>query len=904
MRRMSATLEFLQLSKTEVFARLAAGTAADVTLVTPNRRLALALKHDFDGAQARAGRTMWNTADILPFAAFVERAYHEALYSAAAPGLPLLLTSAQEHQLWEDAITASEWGDVLLTISQTAAQCRDAWQLAHAWRIAGALGAWDGDEDAQAFAAWAHVYADHGARDRTTDTARLPDLVASLLQKNAWRKPGLLVAYAFDMPTAQQRDFFAACSQAGIEVRVSGPAARATKNLRLACAATNEELERAAYWARARLERHADAMPRIGIVVPDLEQCREKVMHVFSRVLEPGGNLPGAVSRPPSFNISLGLPLADYPLIAAALAVFETASGPMDFAVLSRLIRAPFVGGAETEMMCRAQLDAALRERAPPQLTLPKLLGMLGTNCPLLAQQLSALSAYVRQHLGGSSSPQQWARHFSALLDAVGFPGARTLDSGEFQARAKFYEVLGEFAQLERVVPKLVYAQARARLRRLCAETLFQPESGTAPIQVLGIFEAAGLEFDHLWISGLTDEAWPLAARPNPFIPPALQKKAGIPQAAAETSLALDRRLTAGWLGAAAEVIVSHPLREQDRELVPSPLLADVAAGSWAALDVPDYPRYRDVIYQARASEYIADGAAPALAAKSVRGGTRVLVDQAACPFRAFARHRLGAWALSAPEPGLDAKSRGILLHALLGSLWEQLKTRAALEAASPERLNTIIERAAAAAVAEVRARRPDVLEGQFGALERERLAGLAREWLAVERQRSDFEVVALEHARELHAAKLSLRGRIDRMDRLADGSYALIDYKTGHHVTPDDWQGARPDDPQLPLYAINALENIAAIAFAKVRTGEMRFTGFSRVPDALPKVKAAESWNGLLDGWRREIEALGQAFADGDARVAPKRLFDTCKYCDLQALCRVHERFSALAEEEEDGAE
>ena len=58
-------------------------------------------------------------------------------------------------------------------------------------------------------------------------------------------------------------------------------------------------------------------------------------------------------------------------------------------------------------------------------------------------------------------------------------------------------------------------------------------------------------------MSGLTDEAWPLAARPNPFLPVALQKKAGIPEASAEGSLALDRRLTEEWQGAADEVVFS-----------------------------------------------------------------------------------------------------------------------------------------------------------------------------------------------------------------------------------------------------------------------------------------------------------------------------------------------------------
>ena len=94
-----------------------------------------------------------------------------------------------------------------------------------------------------------------------------------------------------------------------------------------------------------------------------------------------------------------------------------------------------------------------------------------------------------------------------------------------------------------------------------------KPETPEAPIQVLGALESAGLEFDALWASGLTDEAWPLVARPNPFIPPALQRKAGIPEASAEASLARAQRITAGWLGAAAEVV--FPRRASRRRAAP-----------------------------------------------------------------------------------------------------------------------------------------------------------------------------------------------------------------------------------------------------------------------------------------------------------------------------------------------
>src|SRR5439155_7146259 len=105
-----------------------------------------------------------------------------------------------------------------------------------------------------------------------------------------------------------------------------------------------------------------------------------------------------------------------------------------------------------------------------------------------------------------------------------------------------------------------------------------------------------------------TDEQWPLAASPNPYLPIALQKKAGIPQASAESSLALDRRITAEWQASAAEVVFSHPAKEKDHDLAPSPLIQEIEQKPIA---VPDYPRYRDLLFAARKLEAFEDWKAP-----------------------------------------------------------------------------------------------------------------------------------------------------------------------------------------------------------------------------------------------------------------------------------------------------
>ena len=862
--------DFPAIAKRDLFTRLAEGHAAGITVVTPNLRLARVLRAEFDVFQINRKLTAWEDADILPFGAFVERRYEDALYSGTAAELPPLLTPAQEQAIWESILAGSE----LLAVSEAAAQCADAWRLAHAWRIDGALEKFPGGEDARAFAGWARGYAKRCKKEGFADSAVLPDVIL----KSEGKRPKLLVAYGFDILPPQHADFFKGL---GIEVASCEPARREATKVKTSYSSARHELEAAAQWARTRLEAGAG---RIGVVVPDLQQRRREVARVFSRTMRPGDVLPGAQRHAMPFNVSLGEPLSRYPLVRAGLLLLEFSFHELSFEKASQIIRSPFIAGAESEFAARARLDAKLRRRLPARLTLPKLIGEV-RGCPVLRSSLERLFSVKKVE---NSPPHFWALHFTALLEAAGFPGGRALDSEEFQARAKFNEMLGEFSRLGLVCGKISVQEATRQVQRLCAQTLFQPETPEAPVQVVGILESAGLEFDRLWVSGLTEDAWPLAARPNPFLPVALQKKAGIPQASAESSLALDRRITEGWLGAAHEVVLSWPEKEEDRNLVPSPLIAQVPE---RMVEVPEYLSYRDVLFATRVLESFEDEKAPPINSKTVKGGSRVLADQAACPFRAFARHRLGAEGLEAPAPGLDAAHRGRLLHALMKNLWSEIKTSASLSG----NLNPAIEKSAAKAVDELR------IEGRFAQMERSRLRRLACEWLEVEREREPFEVLFLEQKRELQLTGLSFSGRIDRMDRLAAGGHALIDYKTGR-ATPNDWLGERPDEPQLPLYAVTASEDVSAVAFAKLKHGEMRFSGFSYEKKVMPQVKQAQSWQSLVEGWKKELEALARGFAAGDARVDPKRALKTCRNCDLQPLCRVYERVNALAEGEEEG--
>jgi ATP-dependent helicase/nuclease subunit B len=889
------TMPAAQLTKPELLERLAAGHAVRMTVVTPNQRLAQELGRAFDRFQLERGLALWDAPDILPLNAFVARAYDDALYSERAAALPLLLAPAQEQALWEEVVGGTDGGAGLLALPQAAAAARDAWKTAHEWRILAGLRDARMNEDCEAFAAWAERYERVTRRDGHTDAARLPDLVAGLLGEAAIRKPAALVRYGFDIVTAQQDAFFAALAARGCDIVACAPPARSATVSRVPCIDARDEILLAARWARQRLEAGPNA--RIGVVVPGLERQRNAVRRIFAQTM-------GAAQVQP-FNISLGEPLADYPLVDAALLVLAATGREFTFERASALVRSPFIAGAGDELAQRARLDASLRRRAEPGLTLDRLVTLAGGQglAPGLVQLLARLAEFRKDRLFGVQSPSEWGLAFSDALKLAGFPGGRALDSTEYQALKKWHAVLAQFAQLERVVPRMGHGEAVARLRRIAADTSFQPESPDVPIQVLGVLESAGCEFDHLWVMGLSADAWPLAARPTPFLPLALQRAAGLPESSAEASLALDRRITEGWLTAAGEVVISHPTREADRALAPSPLIAAIAESD---LQLTAYPSWRDVLFASRKIERIADAQAPAFPSREARGGSALIRDQAACPFRAFALHRLGSEALEAPHAGLDALERGSLVHRVLARAWEQLETKHALDTLPDEELRMLLAAAADEAVARQKRDRPATLAGRFADVERRRLARLAFDWLQLEKVRGDFSVFAIEDKRSIAIGGLQLNGRLDRVDESPDGQRVVIDYKTRAPAAAT-WLGERPDEPQLPLYLVAAEPGATAIAFAQVRANDMKFVALAAGKDILPGARtlpdgrlkrAAESWDAQLAAWREELERLAGDFAAGRAGVYPKP--GACEYCDQKPLCRIHEREGGLAEDGE----
>jgi probable DNA repair protein len=657
--------------------RILTALCARVPVVTANRRLARTLRHQYDEVMSARGAAAWETPTVLPWAAWLGALWEEFQFSTADP--PVRLDAWQEWALWDSIIRRSPQASDLIQAGAAAAAAQKSWALAVQWRLDLARIDADGNEDARTFALWVRQFGEACKNGGWIDAGTVPDRLGAALA--VLRLPASVLLAGFDEFTPQQADFIDACRRAGCDVQTVGvnAALQTVHAVRVPFADADQELVAAARWARKLLE--ANPNTRIGVIVPDLVARRAAVERVFRAILEPVSQMPEAEPTSRLVNFSAGMPLSSYAIVRSALGILGLSADRTEWGEMSSLVRDRYVAGAETERTARGLLDARLRESGRTRLSIAEVSdeARRKSPCPLLVRGLRGWLR-ARDSAADRQTAAQWAATFSAMLEAIGWPGEQALNSVEYQTVEAWKTALSAFAGTDFLAGDLFGAEALSLLSRIAGGADFQPESPEAPIQVLGALEATGLHFDHLWVMGLTDESWPGPPSPDPFLPIRLQREAGVPRCSPERELAFAMLVTDRLLVSSQDIVLSYPTHEGDRELSPSPLMLSIPRATTADLPVSDIATCADAIQQSRAVEQIVDEVGPPLAEEAwARGGTRVFQYQAACPFRAFVELRLGAEDLEVPVPGLDARQRGTLIHAGLEEFWTEVRTQEAL---------------------------------------------------------------------------------------------------------------------------------------------------------------------------------------------------------------------------------
>src|SRR4051794_7845180 len=151
-------------------------------------------------------------------------------------------------------------------------------------------------------------------------------------------------------------------------------------------------------------------------------------------------------------------------------------------------------------------------------------------------------------------------------------------------------------------------------------------------------------------------------------------------------------------------------------------------------------------------------------------------------------------------------------------------------------------------------------------------VAGLTRYW-ELDRER-EGEPVWFERGFAFKLGEHFVRGRVDRVDRLPDGSYELIDYKTGWPKTEQQLR----EDIQLSLYQMGAREawGLPGSAQSYYYVLENEKVPVEHTDDELERVRTAVT--AIADG------ILSQEF---EPRPRP----DICAACDYRIICPAAEK-------------
>ena len=881
------------------------------TIVTGNRRLARTLHQEFNRARSEEGHGVWPAPDILPWDAWLQRLWQEVVISSRAEAAPrVLLTSHQEYFVWHKILAEQSSDVVLQAVNETVARIMEAWQMLHAWCIPCREADFDHNADTRLFWQLASMFEAKCRENSWLSVAVLPGILSKSVLIGNLPLPHELILTGFDEWTPQQLSFLCTLEQAGCSLQWLQLSGQPDRIGRLACADGRDEIRQAARWIRQCLEENPAA--RIALVVPELTVQREIICQTLDEVLVPQALQPEHHDRMRPYNLSLGKSLDRYLPVSLALDILDLSEAVIELPHISRVLRSSFIAGGDREMNARALLDARLRESGEWDLTLQKLLtsaarGGQSYSSPLLVECLGNLMKQVQLSLA-PTGPGEWARRFEQWLKAIGWPGERGLSSEEYQVIQAWQGVLREFSTLDWVIQSISLVEALQQLKRMVAGTIFQPESAEAPVQVLGLFEAGGLKFDHLWLMGLHDGVFPASPRPNPFLPLTLQREADAPHSSARRELRVAAALLQRITTNATEVVISYPQRKGDEILDSSPLIDAFPALSEEMLTMGTPLAWRDSVYYSRQQEVLSEDVVPAFIGTGIPGGSKLFKLQAACPFRAFAELQLGARPLGRIQIGLNALVRGTLLHRVMEMIWAELDSSAALANLSPDGLNSLVAGKVNEAIREIVPHYPHTFGERLQALERKRLHALVMAWLEMEKRRPPFRVSGREMETELELNGLRINLRIDRIDTLEEGGELLIDYKTGE-VGASAWFGDRPDEPQLPLYSLAFANGPVGIAFARIRAGDIAFEGVASEEVSIPGVKSFEnlkhtqeaaSWGEVLTGWRQTIERLAQDFMAGEAEVSPKQYPQTCTYCELKPLCRIGESLEAMRDTEQ----
>lgn len=568
---------------------------------------------------------------------------------------------------------------------------------------------------------------------------------------------------------------------------------RRLAGVRLLTSATIEEEAQAI----ALMVREALEVPekRIAVVTADRGLARRVVQHLERWHI--------------AADDSAGRPLALTPAGRLFGLLAELAANGPDPALLVAAFSHPLVRAGESRRAWLRGLRAFDRE----------------LRGPAPAPGLEPLRAAAKE----AKAEDWWAEAEALVAPLSGWPAeiplaealTRLAEAGEAFARSALWEredgrALGSMidelrGQAEALGTVIETADIAGALRDCMDAVAVRPGYGGHPrVAIYGLLEARMARADLVICGGLNEGSWPQPPGADALLAPAILRALGVP--GAEFRIGLAAHDLAGCMGA-PEVVLSRALRDADGPTLPSRFLLRVEAllGEDLAKEhreslipalLPQLDRQRPP-----ADPYPRPAPDPSPERRDVTIRVTALDRLLGDPYQFYAQAILDLRSLDplSADPFSDPALRGTLVHEIL-DLWHKARRADPGLALAPF---------AAQHFADQR------VHPLFRVLWQPRLiAALTRfeEWVRGDEAEGRV-VLASEISGSMQVDGVKVMGRADRIDRQADGSLVIVDYKTG--APPSKAQVTAGYALQLGLLGLIARDGkFENISTAEVVTG------------------------------------------------------------------------------------
>lgn len=877
-------------STTEALQARIIAEADDRTLVlTAGGRLARQLRHAFRLDRMKKGQRGWLPPRILSLNAWIEETWRQS-WPEEGPASYL-----KSLRLWEEAVSGSEVPEGLTADIALYRLLDETFQA----RIRNKVPPLKG-ENAEPLMAWRDEvfqrYEQLLVEQGLIHPAMLPIKVLQKIRSTVlplWKR---IILAGFEYPAPIELDLLTELTvQYGV---ISGSTRPDPGPVLSAVRLPNQEEEVNWICEQVLLAAQQTPLHRLGIVVPNLTLYAPLFAAAFRELLG-----PSVVEEAGNYNISIGQPLMDQPLVQAGLLPLRFFLEGEPRTLLLSLILSPYYKLWEPYRTSMAAADLLWRKQSIES-GLHSLLECLGSHhfagLSLLNPPGEGLETLIRTLLCPQQTAAQWVEALRYCWKVLGFPALS--QPGEEGFYKHLQEALNQVADDLGNQP-LDGPHFFAWLKTVISQTMVNvPGYEQAGIQVLGLIEARGLAFETLFLAGLSKGSLPQPVRTFPFLNS--EERRWVQGATLQSQFDFARVALAHLQTAAPNMVLTRPEAEKGDPLPPSPF--------W-----PDHSRQEEGNYwktpgkvwlRAAWLNQAIQGAhvfplshppedqplrpSPLPPVLSVSD----LETALACPFRFFIEKLLRVVPLEEIIIGISPQERGETLHKIL-ALITKTGRQGNLSLKDPDAFALQIKHYAQE-VLQPKSKAPHwQIEQRRLVGGEETLGGVLRVWLEDECKRWyegwrwEKEEISFDHL-FFPSWSFSLRGRIDRIDFNETSNDVLCwDYKTGSLPQLSE---IRKDflAPQLPVYLL-AVKSQPRLLNKKGQSFRAGYIGLKSEGEyAFQEIfKEASEGKDCLEAWENAIGALGRLLTAGsfpaDPKPKPKGSGQgACVYCPYPGLC------------------